>query len=441
MSYRLSRRRFLSQLSSAGAALGLHRLLGAYDANAQATDKLRLLVIRRPNGTVRQEWLPGGNFGSIMQPFEGLRSRLLAFRNLNLVTSNGGNDSHEGGAVTLMTGTGIGTSRPPSNDDWRNTTASVDQLIARTTPALMGLRTLQLAAHNKQDGAPELANLHLSYSGADMPIAPDLDAALAANRIFSGVMTGDPAAARRVRNRAAVLDFAKGDLDRLRALAPAAERPALDAHQSSLEALRRQLATPSMMPTCAAPMVTGGQPGDTHNEVLANARRHFALIKAAFTCDLSRVVTFSWSAGASAVRFSGLYPGMAERQHHGRSHDSYDDAGVRRDIAAIDRWYSEQTAAFINELAATPDTGGGNLLDRTLVLYVSECAEGNHSFADMPILLFGGAQTRLVANRVLDVQGRSTNDLWLALAARFGAGVTSLGTAAQSQGALGGIFS
>lgn len=435
----LSRRRFLSQLSAAGAAVGLSRFVGGHEASAQAAEKLRLLVIRRPNGTVREEWLPSGSYGSILQPFAALQP--LAFRNLNMVTGSGGNDSHEGGAVTLMTGTSIGTARPPSNDDWRNTTKSVDQLIAQGSPGMTGLRSLQLAAHNRQDGAPEVANLHLSYSGPDAPIAPDLDASLAATRIFGNVMQGNPAADRRVRNRAAVLDFVKGDLDRLKALAPASERPALDAHAGSLEALQRQLATPSTVQTCTAPSVTGGLPGDTHTSVLANAQKHFALIKAAFACDLSRVVTFSWSAGASAVEFSGLYSGMSARQHHGRSHDSYDDANVRRDIAAIDKWYSEQTAAFLSQLASTTDVAGGTLLDRTLVLYVSECAEGNHSFQDMPILLFGGAQTKLMGNRVLDVQGKTTNDLWLALAKRFGTmGLSALGTSAQSSGALANVF-
>src|SRR5688572_5726074 len=66
-------------------------------------------------------------------------------------------------------------------------------------------------------------------------------------------------------------------------------------------------------------------------------------------------------------------------------------------------------------------TGGGSLLDNTLVPYVTEVAHRDHSWDRMPWLLFGGLG--LIGGRRWESTGarwRSSIDLWMAIAERFG---------------------
>lgn len=60
-------------------------------------------------------------------------------------------------------------------------------------------------------------------------------------------------------------------------------------------------------------------------------RLHFSVVKAAFRCDLTRVVTFQWSPGTNHVSFGGMWdPGPALfRVHHRVSRSSMDDPTFR----------------------------------------------------------------------------------------------------------------
>jgi hypothetical protein len=74
--------------------------------------------------------------------------------------------------------------------------------------------------------------------------------------------------------------------------------------------------------------------------------------------------------------------------HHPDSHDP-STADVREFLTKIDPWYSERTSELLQSLLATPDIGGGNLLDNTFVPYVTEVARADHSFGDAPFVVFG----------------------------------------------------
>jgi hypothetical protein len=159
-----------------------------------------------------------------------------------------------------------------------------------------------------------------------------------------------------------------------------------------------------------------------------------SIVTAALACDLTRTVTFMWATGASLLGFGSL----GSNNHHSTSH-----ANKRAVLSAIDRWYSEQTAPFIQRLVDTADPAGGKLIDHTLVWYINEVAEGwNHSFDDYPFVLFGGDGVGLkTRGRTLDVtaQNRTSNDVWTSLAPSFDAQLTSFATA--STGPIPGLFS
>lgn len=444
--YTLARRAFLRGLGALGAASGLGWWLRAAESRAEGLlAPRRLLVLHRPNGTIRPEWLPkgggpGATLGPILEPFAELAPHMVVLDGLSIVTTNGGDSTHEGGLVTLMTGSEIGAARPPSPDDWKNTAASVDQRLAAASPHLTGVpfASMQVAAHNRQEGAPEVANRALSYSGPDAPLYPEIKPSQTYERLFGGLTPGlDPAELARVRAKnKSVLDFLSADLARLDQLAPASERDKLEAHATAIRDLEKSLDGVS------AGCTPGDAPqdpvdSDKHTEVAAVAEAQFAILRAALRCDVTRVLTFMWSPGASSVQFEGLYDGMGLFQHHALSHQNLGDELVAKNMAAIDRWYSERTAAFLKTLRDTPDVDGtSSLLDNTLVVYLSEVSAGNHTFDNLPLLLFGGAGVGLAGDRVVEYPGRSTNDLWLTIAGKFEVDLGQLGEPGQSTGPL-----
>ncbi len=129
---------------------------------------------------------------------------------------------------------------------------------------------------------------------------------------------------RARRQRKSVLDFMQRDHARLRQLAPASQREQLDMHAAAIREMELAFdAVPGDLASCAVPAapevlsvsteltsyggngVAAQRDDETHARIGA---LHMAVIKAAFRCDLTRVVTFQWAPGNNHVSFGGLWP-------------------------------------------------------------------------------------------------------------------------------------
>jgi hypothetical protein len=255
---------------------------------------------------------------------------------------------------------------------------------------------------------------------------------------------GDSAAADRLRRarvmRKSVLDFGLRDLARMRTLAPSSEWERLDAHEAAVRELEKELdQDPSDPGSCGLSMsppelqpfldssgnrigngvysTVNGQNRDDEIHAMIG-KLHFDVIRAAFLCDLTRVVTFQWSPGTNHVSFQGMYPNepTSIKMHHPLSHE-FNNPQVPEFLTAVDTWYSERTSELLQSLLTTADISGGMLLDNTLVPYVTEVARADHSWSDAPFVVFGGAGVRLQGNRLKKMSPRRPlNDLWLAAA-------------------------
>lgn len=126
----------------------------------------------------------------------------------------------------------------------------------------------------------------------------------------------------------------------------------------------------------------------------------------------------------------------------------------------IDKWYCDRTAELLAELAATPDIGGGTLLDNTLVVFWSEVSDGNaHGIIDMPVLLFGGKFLKLKGGSYLQLGDAANNskfsptgkystgpkpymsDFWVTTAQAWGyEALTAYGDPAWNTGTISGLY-
>jgi hypothetical protein len=207
--------------------------------------------------------------------------------------------------------------------------------------------------------------------------------------------------------------------------------------------------------------VTGAPTSHPHLDLGLNQLR---LIKTAFTCDLARVATFMWSAGTNWVVFPGMFQGatikgnLQSTPHHPPSHsDPSGDTATRDWLNQINIFYSQATATVLQEFATQPDIDGNMLIDNTVIVYLTEVARAwDHNQQNMPLIVFGGKNTKVKGGTYLKVTGgslatqtggsavnRPFNDFWLSLLPVFGVQSSVLSGASNalmSTGALPGVF-
>ena len=375
----------------------------------------------------------------ILEPFADLRDHMVLVGGLTVPkASNTPGEDHGNCMVTFMTG-GV-PYKPEGTGIAVAERISIDQVFAND-PAFSGgvpIHSLQLAA---DDRGQQFFVRILSYAGRGEPLPPEQDPMAAYARVFGTFFDGvtSPADAARLRaNKQSVLDFARGDLGRLRGQLGGEGRERLDRHLAAIteveQVVRRVVGYDTRPLHTELDAIDAAQRDAQHGQI---GRAHLDIIRAAFQTDLTRVAAFQW--GSMEANFSRIIPGLTDIGYHTLSHyigaPPYD-----AELTTIHRWYNTILADFLRTLRDTPDVDGRSLLDNTLVVSWSEIHRGNHTFDNLPIQLFGGAGGRLAGGRLAYYGGHTTNDLWLAIAQAFGQDMTIFGDPERCTGPLTGLF-
>jgi hypothetical protein len=429
--YRISRRSFMSGVG-AGA---LAQLLRRAEARAEgAAEPPRLLVLHRPNGTYPPRWFPeadGADFvlPPLLKPFEALRSQMTVLSGVRV--DKGMN--HQGCLVRFMTGEDYKGTRKTVGGDVINQVASFDQVLLNKSPQLQGtpVRSLQVAADRRCQVPNNVSLQVMSYTGVDEPLLPEGDPLKVYQVLFSTLVRGgnkpqNAEALVRLRARQrSVLDFALRDMSRLSGLAPASQRPMLDAYAAAVRELEQFMDRAEAVRACQAPPAPAAAEAPTSRTPMAvmtsTCEVMAELVRTAFVCDLTRVVTFFWAMPGSSAVYTGLTPGMGAVDYHRNSHADITKSHVIEFVSAIDLYYSQRTADFVRKLADTPLAGGQRLLDRMAFLYANEVDWGvRHTAESLPLLLFGGRALGFSPGRHLRFSARPAVDLWAALGGRLG---------------------
>jgi hypothetical protein len=528
-SYKFKRRSFLRACGGTAALLApLLRSIEGRAQGMKAP--LRLLILHHPLGAAPGlgSWRPNASATttSFTLPFEsapfeaaGLKPYMVMVDGLNMVfatrnsSQNSGQNTHEGGMAVMMTG--VPVLGRIGQQDHAAGGASIDQLLLDNSPVLGGPKqtvktpfgSLQLAADVRSD-RDEVAPRVLSYrpilsgqtdiSKARQPMYPETQPLNIYKMVFGGsIMTGTDTS-KILAQKLSMLDYLRGDLARMQTLVPSSEKVRLDVHADAIAQLeasiRQTYGTTTTTPACTKPAmppnfseVTGKQTSngvstdlsgvDYYVPNMANSHPHLdlgqtqlRLIKTAFACDYVRVATFMWSAGTNWVVFPGSFQGaqiagnLQSTPHHPPSHSG--DTATNNWLNQINTFYSTATATVLQEFLTQPDMDGGNLIDNTIIVYITEVARAyDHNQQNMPVIVFGGKNTGLKGGTFLKVTGgplspqtgsgtgnRPFNDLWLSIMPKFGvdasvltsaiSGSYTVGTsgAPMFTGALPGLF-
>lgn len=404
-------------LKAAGVALALPWLesLIPRPLRAQATPQARRYVaLYFPNGTA-DFWQPTGagagdawKLSPILEPLAPVKRYLSVISNVANYATFGGHvePSHSNcGASTW-------TCVRPNGDGQEKNGISVDQVIANEIGAQTRLPSLQVGLStldSSPDGLPAQHSRSMSWKSASEPLYKIVNPQAVFDRLTSGSNTGaqsaaDMAAAQRRRALdKSVLDFVLSDVGGLQPKLGHSDRQKLDQFLTSVRSLEQRVAEPAMqvgMPACAAGTRpsevygVGKVPGDYNRG--HHAELMLDLVALAFSCDLTRVVSFM----LDDARSDFVYNFITERKfsasgsepttnpvgsYHGLQH-----AGDTNDGFATIGWWNAQQASNLAQKLAAIDEGDGNALDNTVITFACGMHSGNHDPGDLPVALIGG---------------------------------------------------
>ena len=104
-----------------------------------------------------------------------------------------------------------------------------------------------------------------------------------------------------------VLDFLSADLNRLRPRLPSSRLPKVDGYLDALRDFGTSIGQ------CQAPSLPAlpqydGYASQNETQYLEVCRQQALLVKTAFQCDLTRVVSLTFATGESAIQFKNVLP-------------------------------------------------------------------------------------------------------------------------------------
>jgi hypothetical protein len=363
----MNRRDFLL---AAGACLALPAL-------AREAEKLppkRLVAIHVPLGMMPAYFFPKAGEASspYLELLAGHRDQFTTFAGL----SHPGVDGNHHAGQCFLSG-----APHPGQPTFRNS-LSLDQLVAEKIGEDTRFGSLAVAVRQGEHYADSIA---VSRSGVILP------AEASAERLYRKLfVAGTPeekaATMRRIAAGGSVLDLLLAKAKGLERSSDAQDRARLDQYFQSIRELETRLQRNLAWENRPKPKVDYPMPKDIAdaNEVVARSRLMFDLVRLALQTDSTRVVTLTLSTFSVVPHVPGVKNETHGLTHHGNEPDKI--AELRRIEEAQLRVFGEMLAAFRDARET-----GGNLLDRTQVLYGSCLGNANsHSNQNLPMILAGG---------------------------------------------------
>jgi hypothetical protein len=342
-------------------------------------------VAERPLAPLAQDEL-----STLLQPLHAHRDRLLVVEglantinlaNLAEATASGLDiNNHSLAVAGLLTANKV---RQTPGQPCTGGARSIDQELAQRliAPGRFGSRVYGY------DYTPNLTVAPFSFLGAAQASPIVASPQVAYQDLLGGYIpapNGEPLTRAQLLNsfRPSVLDSVAHEYELLAPRLDAAGRERLDAHRTLIRELETNLS--------GAPSTVC----DTSFEATDHEVSQFMrLIRMAFACDLTRVVTFV----APVPQTTELgYPATEtiHRYEHqsivgGSSCGATYNATAEQAIVDLGVWYATHFAYLLDQLDSVVE-GNGTMLDNTIVVWLTELATGGHDHEDTFAVIAGG---------------------------------------------------
>ncbi len=320
----------------------------------------------------------------VIDPFTPFMDRLTLIQGLR---GSHLNPNHGAGYGALS-----GLPQAPA-DKRRVRAESIDAALAQISPGLFPMVALGI-----NGGGTETSTAYgISAWGQGKPVPIQCRPELAYESLFGSTGTDQ----NDFLSRKNLLDFVSGDLKHLQKGLGSAGREQLDYHLDALESLSKrrgqlgnlkddgELAKHAPQPFAEPPMLMP--------DVIA---AQFDIATAALSAGLTNVITLTSGLGG----LSPSYKGFSNMGQHSAGHGNPDpDLGVRGSeiVRRAHHFMAERTADMMKQLASIPE-GSGTMLDNTVIVFMSDSAERQHSHGSQwPVVVLGDLGGRLKTGQLL----------------------------------------
>jgi hypothetical protein len=406
--WHISRRRMLKGLGATIALPFLQAMappgVSAYNMSKKP---VRFACLYMPNGVNQHHWTPtglGSNFelSKTLKPLSNVKQDILVLNELmNKGSIFPGAEGHFAKTANIM------TCRPILKTLGENINSggiSFDQLVAQQKGQDTLFDSLQYGMERVNSGicgATGFTRLYaasISWKSPTQPCTREIDPRMAFDRLF-GRFVPD-AKQRDEKWKQSVLDVVMDDAKDLQRRLGRADQDKLVEYLESIRSLEKRIdneaklkefeqqLTPKMKKELSALNLRL----DEYNEKFVGVdatekfRQMLDLMALAFWSDATRVITYMFGNAASGRNFSFI-PGV-QGSHHQISHHQ-NLPGALEEYRKINEYYVAQYAYFLEKLKSIPD-GDSNLLDNSMIMFVSGLRDGNsHSSVNLPVIVGG----------------------------------------------------
>lgn len=365
------------------------------------------------SGSLFSQDLKDVSLPSSMRALEPFKDQLSIVQGLSGKMCRGGHSSWFGMMGVYMTGGEF--------DAGTIIRATADAELAKLNPAPFNHLGLAIKgkALSSDYGGTMYPGITAVGPGQELPFhgSPDI----AYEQLFGSAVSSNSGSEKRFKMQGNLLDFMVGDIKKVTQAIPSSEHGKMDAYLHAFEELQVRHSKLSSMKE----QVAANAPGysDKFTSMVEEVRQeaHFDLATAALIAGLTNVVTIRLDNVDMTYKRLGI-----DQHNHGIGHNEGTKSQSQyRDI--IQQHHSELLATMATKLRAVPE-GDGNMLDNTMIIFLSDSSDNHHgSGMEWPYLIVGGGGGKLkLPGRYLrypkygETGCRTIGDWWTTLLNAYG---------------------
>ena len=392
-----SRRSILQSVSLGAGTLALAPFMNRYalseEVTAQPETPKRFLFVVKSSGlqaefinpeglqhggsSIVDKSLEGCKLAEGMEPLEPFRNRLMILQGLSGRMCNPGHSSHFGALGAYKSGA---HSQPAA--------ATIDGFLSEKLPSVFNHVGLKMG-----DGSQGTAYPSISAKGKNQQLPFQCNPELAFQNLFGSIAAGGDIKRNYLRT-GNVLDAMSEDIRKLQKQLPQQGREKLDHYLGGFEALRdRRLKLVGMQDVLKrhAPEVSDKYKSKYSTDHL---EAHFDMAASALITGITNVVTIHTCDLNSSYQGLGITP-KVHSVGPGASSGSMSSQDCRN---LIRKFHFNLISEVARKLENIPE-GDGNMLDNTVIVYVSDNSDKHHSTAtEWPMVVLGNLGGRLKSN-------------------------------------------
>lgn len=323
-----------------------------------------------------------------LEPIKAYKDRLMVVHGLSGKIAGGGHSNDFGALGAYNASGGVGNSGSPQGE-------TIDVALGKKLGGIFPHFGVGISNRVEHD-----VIYNCSAWGKSQPTPTICQPMTSYGALFGSV--GGGASKTEFQAKTNLLDFLTEDVKRMHATVPASQREKLEAHLKGYEDMRkRQSRLGEIEGTLrrAAPEVNDKFKSTVESDRLD---AQFDIAAGALIGGLTNSITIASGVGNPyfGVKFTGLGIGIGK---HGIGHGGGFEGLTSEQLKIkIRKFHFQLIADLMKKLEAVPE-GDGTMLDNTVVVYLSDAAEGHHSRCrEWPFVLIPGKNTGLQGGRYID---------------------------------------